>query len=330
MTPLVSICVPAFRHESTIEAALESALGQTLADIEVIVVDDCSDDATVERALGFSDTRLHVHRNPRNLGAIGNHNRCLSLACGTYVQFLHGDDLLLPTCVEVLAGILVRSPRSGFAFSERDVDVDISARPAFGDWARRHVDVRAHLLGPYELRRPVMEIDGRQALALYVAGGLRGNWFGEPTSVMLRSEALDDVGAFDPRLPQLFDVDLWWRMLCRWNAVYVKESLSVRRLHLEMLTAKNQVDPRPRLDYPWLAQHLLENAPRGVDTRRAARLRWRWLLAAAWRFARDEGALRRREWFAFATLAVRAAAMSPTVWLKRLPFPRVNGLSIED
>src|SRR3990172_6845810 len=97
---LVSICIPVYNMEPTIERCIRSALGQTYPSVEVVVADNQSTDRTHELALSIKDSRLRVVRNERNLGPYGNHNRLLELSRGEWVKFLHGDDELTPECVE--------------------------------------------------------------------------------------------------------------------------------------------------------------------------------------------------------------------------------------
>ena len=100
--PLVSVCVPTYNGEPFLQAALDSASAQTFGDLEILVVDDGSSDGTpalVERHAA-DDPRVRLLRNERNLGLVGNWNRCLEAARGTWIKFLFQDDLLEPACVE--------------------------------------------------------------------------------------------------------------------------------------------------------------------------------------------------------------------------------------
>lgn len=94
MSPLVSIGIPCFNAERWISGAIESALGQTWPDKEVIVVDDGSSDESVGRAREFGDSVKLVRCNHQG----GNHarNEILKYASGEWVQFLDADDYLEP------------------------------------------------------------------------------------------------------------------------------------------------------------------------------------------------------------------------------------------
>lgn len=97
---LVSVIVPAYKHEDYILAALESVAKQTYGNIELIVLDDCSVDATLQIAKQWSEVeqqkkrfaRLVVERNPRNIGAHATINRGISICRGEYISILNSDD----------------------------------------------------------------------------------------------------------------------------------------------------------------------------------------------------------------------------------------------
>ena len=101
MTPTVSVIVPMYNAENFIKPALESLLTQTFTDFEVILIDDCSTDRTLEIAKTFDDPRIKLVVNEKNLGNPGSaRNVGLEHAIGEYVYFMDDDDLLLPNCLE--------------------------------------------------------------------------------------------------------------------------------------------------------------------------------------------------------------------------------------
>ena len=103
---LVSAVCPVYNNALTIARALDSVLCQDYANIEVIVGDDCSADATRDIVGAYSDSRLRVLHNDVNLGAPGNFERLLSLATGKYVFYASGDDYWHPSFISELVGAL--------------------------------------------------------------------------------------------------------------------------------------------------------------------------------------------------------------------------------
>lgn len=105
INPEVSVIIPAYNTEAYLAQAIESALGQTLENIEVIVVDDASTDNTLEVAKSFNDKRLKVLANEKNLGAAEARNRALRVANGKWVAVLDSDDWYAPERLEKLLAI---------------------------------------------------------------------------------------------------------------------------------------------------------------------------------------------------------------------------------
>jgi succinoglycan biosynthesis protein ExoO len=102
MNPKVSVIIPAYNTEAYIAKAIQSALEQTLNNIEVIVVDDGSSDKTVEVAKSFTDQRLKVIVNQQNLGVSAARNRAIKAAQGEWVAVLDSDDWYAPERLEKL------------------------------------------------------------------------------------------------------------------------------------------------------------------------------------------------------------------------------------
>jgi glycosyltransferase involved in cell wall biosynthesis len=110
--PLVSIGVPTYQRARTLRRAVDSALAQSYANIEVVICDDGSNDATemLCRDLATQDTRVRYLRSSTNLGLAANHNRLFTEMRGRYVMMLCDDDWLEPTYVERCLGELQAHP----------------------------------------------------------------------------------------------------------------------------------------------------------------------------------------------------------------------------
>jgi glycosyltransferase involved in cell wall biosynthesis len=110
--PTVSVVVAAWNAEATLERAVRSALGQTLREVEVIVVDDASADGTAGLAarLAEEDPRVRLVRLGRNGGPAAARNAGLDAASGCWVALLDADDAFAPAR---LAGLLAKARADG-------------------------------------------------------------------------------------------------------------------------------------------------------------------------------------------------------------------------
>lgn len=260
--PRLSVCVPVYNSEDTVERSLDSILAQSFRDFECIVVDNHSDDTTAERAERYTvDQRLRLVRNESNIGLVGNHNKCLHLARGELLQFVHGDDWLLPDCFSRLVPRF-SAGNVGLAFAPRRVE------STDAQWHARY----AQLHRPLEPLEPVNS--GPQIVRRFVAGGAVGNWIGEPTSVMVRRELLVAVGGFRPQLPTLQDIDAWLRILARADAAWVDEELTVRWHHDNSFTAHHDTTRTGSLDHLWLLSGLAHNTDLDAKVRLRALTLW--------------------------------------------------------
>ncbi|MBV8780541.1 MAG: glycosyltransferase family 2 protein, partial [Phycisphaerae bacterium] len=108
--PLVSIGIPVRNGQKYIRDAIDSLLHQTLSDLEVVICDNDSTDATesICREYAARDPRVRYFRNEMNLGPAGNHNRCFAHARGKYFKWHAHDDLIEPTYLEKCVAVLER------------------------------------------------------------------------------------------------------------------------------------------------------------------------------------------------------------------------------
>ncbi|MGY1703688.1 glycosyltransferase family 2 protein [Geodermatophilus sp. SYSU D00697] len=239
--PLVSILVPTYNGERFLEEALLSALAQTHRELEVVVGDDASTDRTPEILAAFAaaDPRVRVLRHEQNLGPWDNPVALLREARGEYVKFLLHDDVLAPTCVEVLLEGLRASPGVTLAFSHRAM-VDEEGRPVPG-----------RQVGQLSERAGV--VDGRYLGGLVLEN--TANVIGEVTTVLFRRRDVDpgDLWRVDGRLMTANgDIALWLDLLSRGDAYYTPQTLSSFRLHGGQQTQNPRVVAGGARDWPLL------------------------------------------------------------------------------
>lgn len=222
--PKVSVLIPAYNYAHYLSEAIDSVLGQTYKNFELIVVDNCSTDNTEEIVNNYAkhDTRIKFVRNQENIGMYRNYNQALLLATGDYIKFLNADDKFEPTLLEKFVNILE---------NDTTISVVTSCRQYFGS----KNDV---LIPPFK---------GKVESTTAILSSLKkGNWIGEPTTVMFRRENLN-LGLFDISLLMFADQDMWLRHLRVGNLYVIDEVLSYFRIHEEQGTVNLTDDSSKRL-----------------------------------------------------------------------------------
>jgi len=100
--PVVSILIPVFNRRKFIADCVQSALNQSITNIEVVIVDNASTDGTWDicQQLAARDPRVRIFRNDTNIGPVRNWLRCVNEARGKYGKILFSDDLMFPKFLE--------------------------------------------------------------------------------------------------------------------------------------------------------------------------------------------------------------------------------------
>ena len=95
MSLKVSVIMPAYNSEKTIEDSVYSVLDQTFGDFELIIINDCSSDNTFGKIykIAEEDPRVRIYSNQKNLGVAETRNKGISLASGDLISFIDSDDI---------------------------------------------------------------------------------------------------------------------------------------------------------------------------------------------------------------------------------------------
>lgn len=223
--PRVSVIVPCYNYGRWLRACVYSALTQEVSDIEVIIVDDASDDDSlaIARDIASRDRRVTVIHNARNKGHIPSVNRALEAVTGDYILKLDADDLLPPGSLARSLAVLEANPRVGFVYGRclsfgSDLK-EITPRS-------QRLTRRSGLLMSDETSGVAYERDtfaywlwaGRDWLRLRCERGV--NCISQP-EVVIRASVLRDVGGYDEALPHTSDLAMWLELSARSDVAYI-------------------------------------------------------------------------------------------------------------
>jgi hypothetical protein len=246
---LVSILIAAW-NPRYFEKALRSALSQTYPSIEIIVGGDRADDAIrsiIERVRG-SQFPVHYTKNEPRLMVRGNYEACFDRSRGEFIKYLNDDDTLEPRCVERMVQAFAAEPTAILV---------TSARTLIDDLGGPKQDIPATIpLIPSDAF-----VDGRSLANALLMLGL--NFVGEPSTVLFRRNLakLGDEPLFDFANEfgrGVTDFVLWSKLLCRGDAVYLRERLSSFRVHAEQRQALPEVQHYAVNSIPELRNRWLE------------------------------------------------------------------------
>jgi glycosyltransferase involved in cell wall biosynthesis len=221
MEPLVSVIIPCYKQGHFLAEAMQSVLGQTISDLECIVVNDGSPDTTREVAtqLASGDFRVrYIEQTNRGLAAA--RNRGLGEARGRFIQFLDADDVIAPDKLRIQTDVLRGQSRWAVAYSDH--------RFCPRDDTSRTVPATDKVRPRFVMEKPLWDMAARWETQLSI-----------PIHSFLFDAALfRETGiVFDESLPNHEDWDCWMRILeVEPLVLHTPGELAVYRLHPDSMT----------------------------------------------------------------------------------------------
>lgn len=121
--PLVSILIPSYNHEKYVDDCMKSILAQSYDNLEVIIIDDCSQDKTYEKLLAWKERlqkktqNVSIVRNEQNIGVTKTLNKMLRKCQGKYIKTIASDDFFLPNGICDMVDFFENHPECGLIFA---------------------------------------------------------------------------------------------------------------------------------------------------------------------------------------------------------------------
>jgi len=192
-----------YNRDAYLSDAIESVIASSYTNWELIIVDDCSSDDSLQIANDYAekDERIRVFCNKENMGDYPNRMRAASYATGRYIKYLDSDDLIYPHGLQVMVEAMDQHSDSALGLSH-SLREDVKPYP----W----------MLSPEKAYH-------KQFLG---AGCLSSG----PSGAIIRKDAFEDIGGFH-NWGVASDMDLWLRMAARWPVVLLPPGLIWWRVH---------------------------------------------------------------------------------------------------
>lgn len=208
-SPLISVIIPAYNCEKTIQETINSVLQQTFTDFELIVINDGSQDATLDVIGKIQDPRLKVF-SFENAGGNVSRNRGLNQAVGNYISFLDADDIWTPDKLKSQLEALQKTPDAHVAYSWTD-----------------YIDEEGKFI--VSGRRVSVNGDVYEKLLI-------NNFLENGSNPLICREALIDLGGFDESLKAAQDWDMWLRLAAKYSFVGVPKVQILYRVSSQSLS----------------------------------------------------------------------------------------------
>lgn len=193
--PTISVIIPVYNGEKTIKETIESVLNQTFRDFELIIINDGSQDATLEIIQAINDERIQVF-SYQNSGVSASRNRALTKAKGEFISFIDADDLWTPNKLELQLKALQDNPQAAVAYS-------------WSDWIDES--------GQFLRSGGHITVNGKAYEKLLLRDFIESG-----SNPLIRKQALDEVGCFEQSVTPAEDWDMWLRLAAIYEFVTVE------------------------------------------------------------------------------------------------------------
>ena len=203
--PRFSVIIPLYNKAPYVGKTVESVLGQTFGDYELIIVDNGSNDGSHEIVAAFTDHRIKIVRLEENVGVSNARNKGVAMASAPIVTFLDADDWWEPTFLEEMAGLIERHPDAGIYGTGYYIVKNGKKRlaPIGVDDGFEEGEINYCAVYAKTLCMPLTSI-----------------------TVAMPKAVFDETGGFKPHLKLGEDFDLWIRIALKHKTVFLNKPLS--------------------------------------------------------------------------------------------------------
>jgi glycosyltransferase involved in cell wall biosynthesis len=207
--PTISVIIPVYNGQKTIQETIESVLNQNFVDFELLIIDDGCQDGTLAIVNSINDSRIKIF-SYQNAGVSVSRNRGIDQAQGEFISFLDADDLWTKDKLEAQLKALQKNPQAALAYS-------------WTNW----IDESGQFLRP----GGHITVNGMAYNKLLVRDFIESG-----SNPLIRKQALDKVGSFDSSITHGEDWEMWLRIASCYEFVAVPSAQILYRVYPESVS----------------------------------------------------------------------------------------------
>src|SRR5882672_1335895 len=206
-----SILLPVYNGSKFLRESIESVLGQSSSDFELIIWDDHSTDQSADIIDSYCDPRIHKYSNPVNLGLFKTLNLAIREATGDWIHLWSQDDVMKSNCLETESQFIQKHPEVGMCYCAVDV-----------------IDENGSVIlpTPYDWTPDVVP-PALAAQIMFYHGSISGNI----SNVILNKRVLEKVGLFREDMRIAADFEMWVRISGKYSIGHIDQPLILLRSH---------------------------------------------------------------------------------------------------
>ena len=219
--PAISVVLPVYNGGGYLRQSVQSVLTQNFTDFELLILDDCSTDGSLQYLQGLRDSRISLFINETNKGLFYNLNFLIAKSRSGLIKLWSQDDIMYPHCLRSFVDFHAQYPGIGFSYSQRDI---IDEKGSVKDLSIK--DTTPAIVSP--------DLHARIA---YLTGSITGNI----SNVCINGKALNEVGLFNEKMKISADFDMWVRLARNHDTGFINENLIQLRDHSGQLSRKESL-----------------------------------------------------------------------------------------
>ena len=219
MAAAIAVILPVYNGGDYLKLSVASVLAQTFANLELLIIDDCSTDDSYTWLQSLKDERITLYKNEKNQGLFYNLNFLIQTTNAPLIKLWAQDDVMYPHCVATSVDCHQMQPHIGFSYSGRDIINEIG---------------KVIVSNPYD-NTPAIISPALHAAIAYFTGSIAGNI----ANVCISNAALKKVGLFRTDFKISADFDMWVRLAQDHHTAFICDALIQLRDHKGQLS-RNQ------------------------------------------------------------------------------------------